>query len=505
MAWFDSMFAPPMFGAPAPSYPAPNSYDYFRALYPPHTRPMPESPQMPYAPRMNGSLPAPMSPQEPVEPRLGGAHPGAWTPGTIMPKNREAASLHESIYGSPYIPDGEPASREPIRVNKPNYMPASNPPPMMGKPIGMPGALPDGANPPGAMGMGDLSYPGAMSMPAKAEAPKSATDWGAENPLWSPLIAFGQGVSQPSYYGFGGQFNQGLSAAGETVRRAPMERAQRRLLEAQVGKATAEASSRDMLLKLYGDKTLPMAVRLAAASGDMGKFVDAYMKLDPDTQKIIAQNEAVSAALKVGATERAKLSPDIVAATNAAAADKAGAEKAATIRAETAPGAIAGQADKAGAIAKAESDAKGGTEYQNKAAAGASRAMRANQVLNGLEATGQNSPRLISWLTSEKSYGSFVASKAEQQYFQAAREFIASVLRVESGAAVQETEFRRYYGTYFPIPGDSPSVIAQKAAARDAIIRELSVQGGPVTARMPGSTNSYAPPSGSKNDPLGIR
>jgi hypothetical protein len=225
--------------------------------------------------------------------------------------------------GMPGIPPGVGPSQPPRTV-----VPASNPPPTKSPP--MMGNAPD-------MSLWDATAPPA-SPSAPAAAARTPFDWGAESPLWYTLMSAGPAMMQPSWYGFGGQLGQGISAAAENARSGPMRRAQLDLMRAQVGKATAEASSRDMLLKLYGDKSLPMAVRLAAASGDMGKFVDAYMKLDPDTQKMIAQNEAVAAALKTGATERAKLDPGI----------------------------IQGEADKAAAIEAAKTNATGGSTNLSK-------------------------------------------------------------------------------------------------------------------------------------------
>jgi hypothetical protein len=49
---------------------------------------------------------------------------------------------------------------------------------------------------------------------------------------------------------------------------------------------------------------------------------------------------------------------------------------------------------------------------------------------------------------------------------QAGREFVAALLRRESGAAVTESEFSNYKETYLPIPGDDALVIDQKARSR---------------------------------------
>ena len=50
----------------------------------------------------------------------------------------------------------------------------------------------------------------------------------------------------------------------------------------------------------------------------------------------------------------------------------------------------------------------------------------------------------------------------------AAKQWIQSVLRDESGAAIGADEEASYYRTYFRQPGDSDAVVAQKRLARDA-------------------------------------
>ena len=66
-----------------------------------------------------------------------------------------------------------------------------------------------------------------------------------------------------------------------------------------------------------------------------------------------------------------------------------------------------------------------------------------------------------------------------QKYFNAVRLFAAGVLRKESGAAITPSEIADVQARYFPMPGDTPEVMAQKAAAR-----ALAVNG--VRAELPG-------------------
>lgn len=53
-----------------------------------------------------------------------------------------------------------------------------------------------------------------------------------------------------------------------------------------------------------------------------------------------------------------------------------------------------------------------------------------------------------------------------QRYKNAAQDWIRAKLRKESGAVIGDDEMRSEYETYFPVYGDSPSVIAQKEKLR---------------------------------------
>ena len=76
--------------------------------------------------------------------------------------------------------------------------------------------------------------------------------------------------------------------------------------------------------------------------------------------------------------------------------------------------------------------------------------------------------------------GALGGPSAEQQQVDAARKnFITAVLRKESGAAISASEFYNEAQKYFPQPGDSDAVIAQKRHARDTAIRAMEIQAGP--------------------------
>lgn len=74
--------------------------------------------------------------------------------------------------------------------------------------------------------------------------------------------------------------------------------------------------------------------------------------------------------------------------------------------------------------------------------------------------------------------GNYFQSPEFQQYTQAADDWIRAKLRKESGAVIGDDEMAREYKTYFPMPGDSPQVLEQKAAARATAIEAMRGMAG---------------------------
>lgn len=66
-------------------------------------------------------------------------------------------------------------------------------------------------------------------------------------------------------------------------------------------------------------------------------------------------------------------------------------------------------------------------------------------------------------------------SDRRQQYEAAAGDWIAAVLRRESGAAISETEFARDFKRYFPQPGDKEGTIKLKAKRRQRALESVTV------------------------------
>lgn len=73
-----------------------------------------------------------------------------------------------------------------------------------------------------------------------------------------------------------------------------------------------------------------------------------------------------------------------------------------------------------------------------------------------------------------------VMSPEQQLYKQAADDWIRAKLRKESGAVIGEEEMAREYETYFPQPGDTPSVIKQKEQARSTATQAMIKNAGAV-------------------------
>ncbi len=66
------------------------------------------------------------------------------------------------------------------------------------------------------------------------------------------------------------------------------------------------------------------------------------------------------------------------------------------------------------------------------------------------------------------------ASPDTQSYVAAVENFINPVLRKDSGAAVPNSEYPKYFSRFIPVYGDKPAVIAEKNAYRNAYLQQLN-------------------------------
>jgi hypothetical protein len=106
------------------------------------------------------------------------------------------------------------------------------------------------------------------------------------------------------------------------------------------------------------------------------------------------------------------------------------------------------------------------TEVQAKATMFGTRMENASQILTKLESDPEFNPASPVNKLAGATGLNYLAPKKAESYAQARRNWAEAELRFKSGAAVTAAEIDDNVKTYFPIPGDSPEIIAQKAQAR---------------------------------------
>jgi hypothetical protein len=120
------------------------------------------------------------------------------------------------------------------------------------------------------------------------------------------------------------------------------------------------------------------------------------------------------------------------------------------------------------------------TESQGKASAFQSQMVSANNVVKELEAQGFN-PTSFASQTAVRLAGGVtnpLIPVTAQQYKQAQDQWSEAYLRFKTGAAATEQEVQRNNRTFFPVLGDKPDQIAQKAAAREQAERDIGIAAG---------------------------
>jgi hypothetical protein len=128
------------------------------------------------------------------------------------------------------------------------------------------------------------------------------------------------------------------------------------------------------------------------------------------------------------------------------------------------------------------------TDTQAKALQFGSRMQESEDIIGKLAAKGTEQPGLIKRgadVIGAGAAANWTQSAPQQQVEQAQRNFINAALRRESGAAIAESEFANARQQYFPQPGDSAAVIAQKATNRQQATRGI-------LAEVPDSENRVA-------------
>jgi hypothetical protein len=95
----------------------------------------------------------------------------------------------------------------------------------------------------------------------------------------------------------------------------------------------------------------------------------------------------------------------------------------------------------------------------------------------------------------------FITSEGYQKGVAAKKEWIAGLLRKESGAAVTPDEFTYYNDIYFPAVGQGGAVALQKAQARDRALAGVKAGMTPQQIVELGRTGGGAPASPSQGTP----
>lgn len=127
------------------------------------------------------------------------------------------------------------------------------------------------------------------------------------------------------------------------------------------------------------------------------------------------------------------------------------------------------------------------TGGEQKATGFFNRAYQSQIILNDLENQGTS---MRNYIAGTVPFGNFLRTSEGQRYDQAKRDFINAILRQESGAVIGVDEFENAEKQYFPQPGDTADVIAQKRRNREAAIAGLKVASGPGAEMVGGGGNT---------------
>lgn len=157
------------------------------------------------------------------------------------------------------------------------------------------------------------------------------------------------------------------------------------------------------------------------------------------------------------------------------------------------------------------------SEGQSKDVLYYTRGNEANKLLstlgNNLTATGgqqgglrgalDSALRGIPGLGNSSTVNNLVSSQ-RQNAEQAGKEFLTSILRKDTGAAVTPAEFEIYGDMYLPQVGDSSSQLQQKARAREIALQAIRASMGGAAAAIPTiAPPGAAPPAGALGRALG--
>jgi hypothetical protein len=118
------------------------------------------------------------------------------------------------------------------------------------------------------------------------------------------------------------------------------------------------------------------------------------------------------------------------------------------------------------------------TVEQGKAATYASRMVVSDPIMKALDETA------LTWgQKAKENAGNFIGynlnSPAYKNLRVAQEAFLSGVIRQDSGAAVQQSEWDRYAHVYFPMPGDDATTVKLKRRLRDIELESMKREAGP--------------------------
>ena len=102
---------------------------------------------------------------------------------------------------------------------------------------------------------------------------------------------------------------------------------------------------------------------------------------------------------------------------------------------------------------------------------------RGSKIIDRLEQ--QDQALTDTWSKVGGSVSNYLKSDAYRQAEQTGREFLAVILRKDTGAAVTPQEMEQYSSIYLPQPADDPETLAQKKASRRTALEGIRMGLGP--------------------------
>lgn len=116
----------------------------------------------------------------------------------------------------------------------------------------------------------------------------------------------------------------------------------------------------------------------------------------------------------------------------------------------------------------------------------ADRAKSAEEKLNALISSGYDPTAIVT--TRGELVPNAIKTEDDQAAEQVMRDFVSAVLRRESGAAIPVTEMKTEILKYFPMPGDKPRVVMQKAESRRLAMAALEREASRVPSAVGGGS-----------------